>query len=129
MAYLEFTKDGTTYAEADGRMSRVRYHESCGEKGRAFASFGICYGYKRTEFDDTVGLYINCVAFGKRAERVNRLNKQNKLTVLVRGELTKQKYKNKTEEQLICTWIQSEQEIETNTKQSKQKDPFDDCDI
>lgn len=129
MAYLEFTKDGTTYAEADGRMSRVRYHDCCGEKQRAFISFSVCYGYRRTEFDDNKGLYINCVAFGKRAEFVNCLNEQNKLTVLVRGELTKQEYKGKTEERLVVSWIQSEQEIETNTKQSKPKDPFDDCDI
>lgn len=129
MAYLEFTKDGKTYVEADGRMSGVRYHECCGEKQRAFASFGLCYGYKRTEFDDTVGLYINCVAFGKRAEFINWLNEQNKVIVLVRGELTEQEYKGKTEERLVVSWIQSEQEIETNTKQSKPKDPFDDCDI
>lgn len=129
MAYLEFSKDGKTYAEADGRMSGVRYRDCCGEKQRAFISFFVCYGYRRTEFDDNKGLYINCVAFGKRAEFINWLNEQNKAIVLVRGELTEQEYKGKMEERLVVSWVQSEQEIETNTKQGKQKDPFDDCDI
>lgn len=35
----------------------------------------------------------------------------------------------KKKERLVVSWVQSEQEIETNTKQSKPKDPFDDCDI
>lgn len=129
MAYTESEKDGIKYAEADGRMSRIRYKESCGEKGKPFVSFGICYGYKRTEFDDNVGLYLNCVAFGKRAEFINWLNEQNKAIVLVRGELTEQEYKGKIEERLVVSWVQSEQEIETTTKQGKPKDEFDDCDI
>ncbi len=53
MAYLEFSKDGKTYAEADGRMSGVRYRDCCGEKQRAFISFSVCYGYRHgSEFGD-----------------------------------------------------------------------------
>lgn len=112
MAYIETTKDGIKYVEVDGRMSRVRYRESCGEKGKPFVSFSVCYHFGKNEFDENVSFYLNCVAFGKRAELVNWLNEQNKLSVLVRGELTESEYNGETQEQLICSWVQSEQEIE-----------------
>lgn len=78
MALIKYQDNGVTYATADGRMSRVRYKESCGEKGKPFVSFSVCYHFGKNEFDENVSFYLNCVAFGKRAELVNWLNEQNK---------------------------------------------------
>ena len=48
---------------------------------------------------------------------------------LVAGTLRENTYQGNTELQIVAEYIAPQPQIETNTKQGKQKDPFDDCDI
>lgn len=62
--------------------------------------------------------------------KLNELSQdKSRRKYLVAGTLRENTYQGKTELQIVAEYIAPQPQIETNTKQSKPKDPFDDCDI
>lgn len=65
-----------------------------------------------------------------RADYINELSQdKSRRKYLVAGTLRENTYQGKTELQIVAEYIVPQPQIETNTNQTKQKDPFDDCDI
>ena len=125
MALLKYTQDEVTYAQCDGKLYGVKYRDCCGKNQKPFVRFSVAYGSKIDEFDNRTNLYMNCIAWGRWAELVNALSEQNKLTVLVCGEISVNEYNGEQREQLVCSWVQSAQEIETPKGKTTKADDKD----
>ena len=100
------------------------------QSGKSFTTFSVIVATHQDEFDNWVNDFQPCVAYANLADYINELSQDNsRRKYLVAGTLRENTYQGNTERQIVVEYIAPQPQIETNTKQSKPKDPFDDCDI
>lgn len=100
------------------------------QSGKSFTKFSIIVGTHQDEFDNWVNDFQPCVVYAGLADFVNELSQDNsRRKYLVAGTLRENTHNGNTEQQIAVEYIAPQPQIETNTKQSKPKDPFDGCDI
>ncbi len=113
---------------AIGMLCNVKQRET--QSGKSFTTFSVIVGTHQDEFDNWVNDFQPCVAYANLADYINELSQdKSRKKYLVAGTLRENAYQGKTELQIIAESKVPQPQIETNTKQSKPKDPFDDCDI
>ncbi len=111
-----------------GMLCNVKQRQT--QSGKSFTTFSVIVGTYQDEFDNWVNDFQPCVAYANLAEYINELSQdKSRKKYLVAGTLRENTYQGKTELQIVAEIVIPQPQIETNTKQSKQKDPFDDCDI
>lgn len=113
---------------AVGMLCNIKQRQT--QSGKSFTTFSVIVGTYQDEFDNWVNDFQPCVAYANLAEYINELSQdKSRRKYLVAGTLRENIYQGKTELQIVAEHIAPQPQIETNTKQTKQKDPFDDCDI
>lgn len=111
-----------------GMLCNVKQRQT--HSSKSFTTFSVIVGTHQDEFDNWLNNFQPCVAYANLAEYINELSQdKSRKKYLVAGTLRENVYQGKTELQIVTEYIAPQPQIETNTKQSKQKDPFDDCDI
>lgn len=115
-------------AVAVGMLYNIKQRQT--QSGKLFTTFSVIVATHQDEFDNWVNDFQPCVAYANLAEYINELSQdKSRRKYLVAGTLRENAYQGKTELQIVAEYIAPQPQIETNTKQSKPKDPFDDCDI
>ncbi len=111
-----------------GMLCNVKQRQT--QSGKSFTTFSVIVGTHQDEFDNWVNDFQSAIAYSNLADYINELSQDNsRRKYLVAGTLRENTYKGNTEQQIVAEIVIPQPQIETNTKQSKQKDPFDDCDI
>jgi Single-strand binding protein family. len=111
-----------------GMLCNVKQRQT--QSGKSFTTFSVITGTHQDEFDNWLNNFQPCVAYANLADYINELSHdKSRRKYLVAGTLRENTYQGKTELQIVAEYIAPQPQIETNTKQTKQKDPFDDCDI
>lgn len=124
---LLIDKDNNS-AIAIGMLCNIKQKQT--QSGKSFTTFSVIVGTHQDEFDNWVNDFQSAIAYANLAEYINELSQdKSRKKYLVAGTLRENTYQGKTELQIVAEYIAPQPQIETNTKQSKQKDPFDDCDI
>lgn len=124
---LLIDKDNNS-AIAVGMLCNIKQRQT--QSGKPFTTFSVIVGTHQDEFDNWVNDFQPCVAYTNLADYINELSQdQSRKKYLVAGTLRENTYQGKTELQIVAEIVIPQPQIETNTKQGKQKDPFDDCDI
>jgi len=124
---LHIDKDNNS-AVAVGMLCNIKQRQT--QSGKSFTTFSVIVGTHQDEFDNWVNDFQPCVAYTNLADYINELSQdKSRRKYLVAGTLRENTYQGKTKLQIIAEHIAPQPKIETNTKQGKQKDPFDDCDI
>lgn len=124
---LLIDKDNNS-AIAVGMLCNVKQRQT--RSGKSFTTFSVIVGTHQDEFDNWVNDFQPCVAYANLSEYINELSQdKSRRKYLVAGTLRENTYQGKTELQIVAEMVIPQPQIETNTKQSKQKDPFEDCDI
>lgn len=115
-------------AIAVGMLCNIKQRQT--RTGKPFTTFSVIVATHQDEFDNWVNDFQPCVAYASLADYINELSQDNsRRKYLVAGTLRENTYQGKTEQQIVVEYIAPQTQTETNTKQSKPKDPFDDCDI
>lgn len=115
-------------AIAVGMLCNIKQKQT--QSGKSFTTFSVIVGTHQDEFDNWVNDFQPCVAYANLADHINELSQdKSRRKYLVAGTLRENTYQSKTELQIVAEYIASQPQIETNTRQTKQKDEFDDCDI
>ena len=124
---LLIDKDNNS-AIAIGMLCNIKQKQT--QSGKSFTTFSVIVGTHQDEFDNWVNDFQSAIAYANLGEYINELSQdKSRKKYLVAGTLRENTYQGKTELQIVAEYIAPQPQIETNTKQSKQKDPFDDCDI
>ncbi len=124
---LLIDKDNNS-AVAVGMLCNIKQRQT--QSGKLFTTFSLIVGTHQDEFDNWVNDFQSAIAYAGAADYINELSQdKSRRKYLVAGTLRENTYQGKTELQIVAEYIVPQPQIETNTKQSKQKDPFDDCDI
>lgn len=124
---LLIDKDNNS-AIAAGMLCNIKQRQT--QSGKSFTTFSVIVGTRQDEFDNWVNDFQPCVAYANLAEYINELSQdKSRRKYLVAGTLRENTYQGKTELQIVAEIVIPKPQIETNTKQTKPKDPFDDCDI
>jgi hypothetical protein len=124
---LLIDKDNNS-AIAVGMLCNIKQRQT--QSGKSFTTFSVITGTYQDEFDNWLNNFQPCVAYANLVEYINELSQdKSRRKYLVAGILRENTYQGKTELQIVAEIVIPQPQIETNTKQSKQKDPFDDCDI
>ena len=111
-----------------GMLCNIKQRQT--QSGKSFTTFSVIVGTHQDEFDNWVNDFQSCVAYTNLADYINELSQdKSRRKYLVAGTLRENTYQGKTEQQIVAEMVIPQPQIETNTKQSKPKDPFDDCDI
>ncbi len=112
-------------AIAVGMLCNIKQRQT--QSGKSFTTFSVITGTRQDEFDNWVNDFQPCVAYTNLADYINELSQdQSRKKYLVAGTLRENTYQGKTEQQIVAEIVIPQPQIETNTKQSKPKDPFDD---
>lgn len=124
---LLIDKDNNS-AIAVGMLCNIKQRQT--QSGKSLTTFSVIVATHQDEFDNWVNDFQPCVAYANLADCINELSQDNsRRKYIVAGTLRKNTYQGKTEQQIVAEMVIPQPQIETNTKQSKPKDPFDDCDI
>lgn len=124
---LLIDKDNNS-AIAVGMLCNIKQRQT--QSGKSFTTFSVIVATHQDEFDNWVNDFQPCVAYANLSEYINELSQdKSRRKYLVAGTLRENTYQGKTELQIVAEMVIPQPQIETNTKQSKQKDPFEDCDI
>lgn len=124
---LLIDKDNNS-AIAVGMLCNIKQRQT--QTGKPFTTFSVIVATRQDEFDNWVNDFQPCVAYANLADYINELSQDNsRRKYLVAGTLRENTYQGNTEQQIVAEMVIPQPQIETNTKQSKPKDPFDDCDI
>lgn len=124
---LLIDKDNNS-AIAVGMLCNIKQRQT--QSGKSFTTFSVITGTHQDEFDNWLNNFQPCVAYANLADYINELSHdKSRRKYLVAGTLRENTYQGKTELQIVAEIVIPQPQIETNTKQSKQKAPFDDCDI
>lgn len=124
---LLIDKDNNS-AVAVGMLCNVRQRQT--QSGKSLTTFSVIVATRQDEFDNWVNDFQPCVAYANLADYINELSQdKSRRKYLVAGTLRENTYQGKTEQQIVAEMVIPQPQIETNTKQSKPKDEFDDCDI
>ena len=124
---LLIDKDNNS-AIAVGMLCNVKQRQI--QSGKSFTTFSVIVGTRQDEFDNWVNDFQSVIAYASLADYINELSQdKSRRKYLVAGTLRENTYQGKTEQQIVAEIVIPQPQIETNTKQSKPKDPFYDCDI
>ena len=124
---LLIDKDNNS-AIAVGMLCNVKQRQI--QSGKSFTTFSVIVGTRQDEFDNWVNDFQGAIAYANLADYINELwQDKSRRKYLVAGTLRENTYQGKTEQQIVAEMVIPQPQIETNIKQSKQKDPFYDCDI
>ena len=124
---LLIDKDNNS-AIAVGMLCNVKQRQT--QSGKSFTTFSVIVGTRQDEFDNWVNDFQSVIAYASLADYINELSQdKSRRKYLVAGTLRENTYQGKTELQIVAEIVIPQPKIETNTKQTKPKDPFDDCDI
>ncbi len=124
---LLIDKDNNS-AIAVGMLCNIKQRQT--QTGKPFTTFSVIIATHQGEFDNWVNDFQGAIAYANLADYINELSQdKSRRKYLVAGTLRENTYQGKTELQIVAEIVIPQPQIETNTKQTKPKDPFDDCDI
>lgn len=124
---LLIDKDNNS-AIAVGMLCNIKQRQT--QSSKLFTTFSLIVGTHQDEFDNWVNDFQSAIAYSNLADYINELSQdKSRRKYLVAGTMRENTFRNNTEQQIVVEYIAPQPQIEINTKQSKPKDEFDDCDI